>query len=93
MPLYEYKCTKCGGVLEALQKLSDPPLTVHKDCGGALKKLVSPSALHFKGSGWYVTDYAKGSKSQASSPKAEVKEGKSEAPKPAVDTKPAPAKT
>ena len=93
MPLYEYKCKKCGGVLETLQRLSDAPLTVHENCGGALKKVVSPSALHFKGKGWYVTDYAKGSKSQEASPKPEVKDVKSDAPKPAAESKPAPAKT
>lgn len=58
MPLYEYKCAKCGNVFEVLQKFSDQPLTVHKDCGGALERLISPSVFQFKGSGWYITDYA-----------------------------------
>ena len=61
MPLYEYKCKKCGAVFEVLQKPSAPPLTIHEDCGGPVEKLISTSAFQFKGSGWYVTDYAKGS--------------------------------
>lgn len=60
MPLYEYKCGSCGDVFEVIQKFSDQPLTVHDNCGGVLERLVSPSALQFKGSGWYVTDYGKG---------------------------------
>ncbi len=59
MPLYEYKCSKCLKHFDRLQKFSDPTLTVHEDCGGELERLVSPPAFHFKGSGWYVTDYAK----------------------------------
>jgi putative FmdB family regulatory protein len=98
MPLYEYQCTKCGGVLEVLQRLSDAPLTVHPDCGGQLEKLVSTSAFQFKGTGWYVTDYARGSKSGSPAPKPEGKDAKNGAPKPAAESKeskpaPAPAKT
>jgi putative FmdB family regulatory protein len=59
MPLYEYKCTKCGTTVEAIQKVSEAPLKTCSQCGGALKKLVSSSAIQFKGSGWYVTDYAR----------------------------------
>ena len=58
MPLYEYKCTKCGSVFELLQKVNDPPLKKCIRCEGTVKKILSPSALQFKGSGWYVTDYA-----------------------------------
>ena len=58
MPLYEYKCDKCGTVFEVIQKFSDEPLRVHDQCGGMLERLISPPALQFKGSGWYVTDYA-----------------------------------
>jgi len=60
MPLYEYKCEKCGNVFETLQKYSDAPLTVHEGCGGPLEKLLSASAFSLKGSGWYVTDYGRG---------------------------------
>jgi len=58
MPLYEYKCHSCGEKFEVIQKFSDTPLAVHDKCGGAVERLISPSALKFKGSGWYVTDYA-----------------------------------
>ena len=60
MPLYEYKCGSCGNVFEVIQKFSDQPLTVHENCGGVLERLISTSALQFKGSGWYVNDYGKG---------------------------------
>src|SRR5437879_2367186 len=60
MPLYEYKCGSCGEVFEIIQKFSDTPLTVHEKCGGAVERLISTSALQFKGSGWYVNDYGKG---------------------------------
>ncbi|UCE42438.1 MAG: zinc ribbon domain-containing protein [Candidatus Aminicenantes bacterium] len=58
MPLYEYKCTKCGSVFEVLQKVNDLPLKKCIHCQGAVKKVLSPPAIQFKGSGWYVTDYA-----------------------------------
>lgn len=60
MPIYEYKCQSCGKVFERIQKFADSPLTTHDDCGGAVDRLVSAPAFHLKGSGWYVTDYAKG---------------------------------
>ncbi len=59
MPLYEYKCDRCNAVFEVMQKFSDEPLTVHESCGGAVERLLSSPALQFKGSGWYVTDYAR----------------------------------
>ena len=59
MPLYEYKCRNCGDTFEVIQKFSDEPLTIHTQCGGMVERLVSASALQFKGKGWYVTDYAK----------------------------------
>jgi putative FmdB family regulatory protein len=75
MPIYEYECTECGAVEEALQKFSDKPLTTCNSCAGQLRKLISNSAFHLKGSGWYVTDYAK--KSAASStPAGKAKEAK-----------------
>jgi putative FmdB family regulatory protein len=59
MPLYEYKCAKCGEVFEVIQKFSDEPLKEHPECGGAVERLLSPPALQFKGSGWYVNDYGR----------------------------------
>lgn len=61
MPLYEYQCEKCGDLFEVRQKFSDAPITKHEKCGGAVQRLLSAPALQFKGSGWYITDYAKGS--------------------------------
>ena len=59
MPIYEYRCKKCGAHLEAFLKLSDKQPTRCRKCGGRLEKLVSTSAIQFKGAGWYVTDYAR----------------------------------
>ncbi len=59
MALYEYQCLSCGDVFEVIQKMSDDPLSTCEKCDGALKKLLSAPAFQFKGSGWYVTDYAK----------------------------------
>lgn len=61
MPLYEYQCKQCHSLTERIQKFSDPPLTTCPHCGGDLEQLISAPAVQFKGSGWYVTDYAKGS--------------------------------
>jgi putative FmdB family regulatory protein len=79
MPLYEYRCTGCGKRLEALQRVSAPPLRECPTCHGALEKLVSAPALQFKGTGWYVTDYGKGggrkdgeSKGSGESPKKDT---------------------
>ena len=58
MPIYEFECRKCKDHLEVFQKMSDKPPVKCKKCGGRLEKLVSASAIQFKGSGWYVTDYA-----------------------------------
>ncbi|MBI4902339.1 MAG: zinc ribbon domain-containing protein [Acidobacteria bacterium] len=74
MPLYEYKCQSCGTVFEKMQKFSDAELTVHEDCGGALERLISAPGLHFKGSGWYITDYAR---SGGSKPPAPASSGES----------------
>ena len=64
MPIYEYSCKKCGAHMEVMQKISDKPLTRHAKCGGKLEKEWSRTGFQFKGSGWYVTDYA-GKKSDA----------------------------
>jgi putative FmdB family regulatory protein len=66
MPLYEYECTKCGHRFEKIQKFSDKPVKKCPECGGRVEQTISAPAVQFKGSGWYVTDYAR--KSQASSP-------------------------
>lgn len=59
MPFYEYQCYECGEVHEAFQKMSDKPLETCEKCGGKLRKLLHPVAIHFKGSGFYATDYRK----------------------------------
>ena len=59
MPLYEYACEQCGERFEVMQKFTDQPLTTHEKCGGRVQRLISAPAFQFKGSGWYVTDYAK----------------------------------
>ena len=58
MPIYEYECKKCKAHVEAFQKVSDKPLTKCRKCGGKLEKKISAPAIQFKGTGWYVTDYA-----------------------------------
>ena len=71
MPLYEYQCKKCGHRFERIQKFSDPPVKKCPECGGKVEQLLSAPAVQFKGSGWYVTDYAK--KGAAASSKSESK--------------------
>ena len=67
MPLYEYECKKCHHRFERIQKFSDPHVKKCPDCGGPLEQVVSAPAVQFKGSGWYVTDYAKKSSASGSS--------------------------
>ncbi len=59
MPIYEYRCSECGNQFELMQKFSDPPAENCPSCSGSVHKLISRSAFHLKGSGWYVTDYGK----------------------------------
>ena len=83
MPTYQYVCTECGGEIEAVQKFTDDPLTVHDACGGRLRKVFSPVGIVFKGSGFYRTDSRKGSSasvnasssSDSSSPAGDKKSG------------------
>src|SRR3954470_22858597 len=77
MPLYEYLCDKCGSKFELIEKFSDSPKTIHEgECGGPVHRLLSAPALQFKGSGFYITDYAKsGAPSKGESKKSG--EGKS----------------
>ena len=67
MPLYEYECKKCGHRFEKIQKFSDKMIKKCPECGGQVEQLISAPAVQFKGSGWYVTDYAKKSHAPASS--------------------------
>ncbi|MGZ5435271.1 MAG: FmdB family zinc ribbon protein [Pyrinomonadaceae bacterium] len=59
MPIYEYRCKKCGKLTEVLVRAPAKPPTRCRECGGRLEKLISTSAIQFKGEGWYVTDYAR----------------------------------
>ena len=68
MPIYEYRCDDCGVSLEVLQRMSDDSLETCEQCGGRLRKVLHPVAIHFKGSGFYTTDYGKGSGRPTSSP-------------------------
>lgn len=79
MPIYEYVCGKCHKKTEVIQRMNEAPLRVCPHCGGKLKKAFSAPAIQFKGSGWYVTDYARaksesGGKSSARADKAEREE-------------------
>ena len=67
MPLYEYLCKKCGHRFEKLRMFSDKPIKKCPECGGVVEQLISASSVQFKGSGWYVTDYAKKGSSGTSS--------------------------
>jgi|SRR5438874_13055173 putative FmdB family regulatory protein len=78
MPLYEYECEKCGEQFEVMQKFSDTPLTTHEKCGGRVNRLLSAPALQFKGSGWYITDYARAKSADKSSDNGSP--GKTDAP-------------
>lgn len=87
MPLYDYKCTKCGHIFEVAQKISEEPLKYCPLCKGEIKRLISAAGIIFKGSGFHVTDYAKSSKTKevktgeksASGGKETTKETKKEA--------------
>ena len=59
MPIYEYRCDDCERVFEAIQRLSEEPLDACQHCGGSARRIISSPAIHFVGSGWYVTDYAR----------------------------------
>lgn len=95
MPFYEYECTKCNHQTEVFQKISDPHITKCELCKGKMKKLISQSTFHLKGSGWYVTDYASksggydgksGSGDGATTGPAKEAKGADEKPKKAKDT-------
>ncbi len=88
MPLYEYKCQSCGETFEVIQKFSDAPLEAHDKCGGHVERLISRSALQFKGSGWYVTDYGNSNGKSGVS-----KDGKNDAKSETSSSSDSPAKT
>lgn len=67
MPIYEYECKKCGHQTEAWQRSSDSPIAECEMCHGKMKKLISQSTFHLKGTGWYVTDYASKSRTRSDS--------------------------
>ena len=85
MPLYEYQCKKCKHRFEKIQKFSDKPVKKCPECGGPVEQLLSAPAVQFKGSGWYVTDYAKSGTSPSSS--ATERESSSKDATPAKETK------
>src|SRR5262245_6987401 len=76
MPIYEYECGKCGQTIEVIQKMSDKPLKKHQGCGGSLTKLISAAGFQFKGTGWYVTDYARKESKTESKETKETKDSK-----------------
>ena len=78
MPVYEYRCKKCGYEFERVQKLSESPVRRCERCGGAVTKLISPSGLMFKGTGWYVTDYSSKMKEKKSKSTEDTKDVKKE---------------
>jgi putative FmdB family regulatory protein len=87
MPLYEYECERCEHRFEKIQKFSDPPVETCPKCGGPVHKLMSSPAIQFKGSGWYITDYArKDSAAAGKSDKAE-KAGEPESKTDKTETK------
>ena len=81
MPIYEYVCGKCGQKTEVIQRVGEAPLKVCPHCGGRLKKAFSAPAIQFKGSGWYVTDYARAKRESGGSAKAESEGGEKAAEK------------
>jgi len=86
MPIYEYKCTKCGNQTETLQKFSDSPLTECELCHGKMKKLISHNNFHLKGTGWYVTDYASKSRDTGEKPSKPNDHDSTAQPKASTDT-------
>ena len=92
MPLYEYRCRKCSALIERIQQFADAPLETCESCGGELERLISSSAIQFKGSGWYVTDYSRKSSAPASAAPSDGKSSASTASETKKTSEPAPAK-
>ena len=91
MPLYEYECKQCGHRFEKIQKFSDKMVKKCPQCGGVVEQMISAPAVQFKGSGWYVTDYAKKSTSPGSSGDSGSKDKTDDKPK-SDSSKDSPAK-
>lgn len=90
MPIYEYQCSKCNEIFEAFQKITDAPLTECKFCKGKVEKLISHSSFQLKGSGWYLTDYARATSGSSATdkPKETQETAKAaETPKASTETK------
>ena len=83
MPIYEYKCQKCGEEFEVFQGIADPAMKSCKFCKGSVQKMMSLSSFHLKGNGWYATDYG-GKKAPAAEKKAEVKTSETEKSQPSA---------
>jgi putative FmdB family regulatory protein len=107
MPTYGYRCNGCGVEFERFQKMTDPPVTTCDDCGGSVKKLLYPVGIQFKGSGFYINDYARassggakssnsaktGSESSDSGSESKSAPTKTESSTPAAESKPTPSTT
>jgi len=92
MPIYAYKCSACGFAKDALQKISDAPLTVCPSCGAsAFEKQLTAAGFQLKGSGWYVTDFRDGGGKKAGDGKAETAPAANGNAKPAAETAASPA--
>jgi putative FmdB family regulatory protein len=87
MPLYEYECKKCGHRFEKIQKFSDKMVRTCPECGGQVEQTISAPAVQFKGSGWYVTDYAKKSSSPGGSGSGDSKDKNDDKSKSDTSTK------
>ena len=95
MPIYEYQCSECRETFEIIQKFSDNPLTKCKFCNGKVERLISSSSFQLKGSGWYLTDYARKTNSSKTPPEPEgkksgTKAGESSKPDSPKEDKPGP---
>jgi putative FmdB family regulatory protein len=95
MPTYAYRCSACAHEFEAVQKMSDDPLTTCPECGAPIKRVIFPAGIVFKGDGWYITDSRKskdtktsGAADKADTPSAGTKDS---TPAPTADAKPAKA--
>lgn len=93
MPVYEYKCSRCGEHIEVTQKITDTPLTVCGSCGGELRRLITSTSFVLKGGGWYVTDYPSPERKKAMEEKKPAPDGnKAPSEKKAANSEPVKAK-